>query len=181
MSRRASAARYARALFDVALREQVLERAGDDLAAFSGLYERHDDLRQSFSNPAVPTAAKLAVVDQLIARLTPSPQVGRLLQMLADRDRLDLLPDLNGIYRERLMDHQQVIRAEIVTAEALDADRVDGLRQRLASATGRTVQVSARVDPALVGGLVAKIGSTVYDGSVATQLTRMRSRLSQRT
>jgi F-type H+-transporting ATPase subunit delta len=97
--------------------------------------------------------------------------------LLAERDRLELLPDLLAAYRDRLMDHLQVVRAEVRTAVSLPEDRAAQLQQRLAELTGRRVTMSAKVDPSIIGGVVARIGSTVYDGSVATQLARIKSKL----
>ena len=103
--------------------------------------------------------------------------LARTLLLLADRDRLALLRDFADAFRSRLMDHQQVVRAEVTTAMELPADRVSALQQGLATATGRTVQLDVRVDPSIVGGAVTKIGSTVYDGSVTTQLERLKRQL----
>ncbi len=75
------------------------------------------------------------------------------------------------------MDHQQVVRAEVTTAAPIGEERTAALRQGLANATGRQVLLDVRVDPALVGGAVARIGSTVYDGSVTTQLEKMKQQL----
>jgi F-type H+-transporting ATPase subunit delta len=100
--------------------------------------------------------------------------------MLADRDRLVLLPDLLEIYRDRLMEHLKIVRAEITTAEPLPAQRASALQQRLAAATGRSVTLTTKVDPSIIGGMVTRIGSTVYDGSVATQLQAIRQRLVER-
>jgi F-type H+-transporting ATPase subunit delta len=97
--------------------------------------------------------------------------------MLAERDRLVLLPELVEAYRSRLMDHQNVVRAELVTAETLSEDRMAALRGGLARATGREVQLTARVDPGILGGAVARIDSTVYDGSITRQLEKMREAL----
>jgi F-type H+-transporting ATPase subunit delta len=99
--------------------------------------------------------------------------------LLADRDRLELLPDMMNAYRERLMDHQNVIRAEVVSTIPLSQDRAAVLQQKLAAVTGRTVNLNARVDPSIVGGLVARVGTVVYDGSIATQLAKMKERLSE--
>ena len=77
-----------------------------------------------------------------------------------------------------LLDHQQVVRAELTTAEAISSEQEAQLRERLARATGRQVMLTTRVDPAILGGVVTRIGSTVYDGSLAAQLTRLRARLS---
>jgi F-type H+-transporting ATPase subunit delta len=75
------------------------------------------------------------------------------------------------------MDHQQIVRATVTTAVALPPDRVAALEQGLAAATGRQVQLRVEVDPAILGGAVARIGSTVYDGSITTQLDRLKQRL----
>jgi F-type H+-transporting ATPase subunit delta len=104
------------------------------------------------------------------------PVVGKLLLLLAERDRLAILPGLLEAFRHRLMDHRQVVRAEITTAAPLAAPRTRAIEESLARLTGRTVTVSTRVDPALIGGLVARVGGTVYDGSLATQLEKMRQR-----
>jgi F-type H+-transporting ATPase subunit delta len=90
-----------------------------------------------------------------------------------------MLGDVLAVFRERLMEHQRVIQAEVTTAEPLNAARLDELTQRIARATGRTVAVTTRVDPAILGGIVTRIGSTVYDGSVAAQLQAIRQRLAR--
>jgi F-type H+-transporting ATPase subunit delta len=139
------------------------------------------ELQSALTNPGVPVARKRAVTEALTTRLDVSSPVRKLLSLLAERDRLGLVQDLLAVYRERLMEHQQIVRAEVTTAEPLSAERAAQLRQRLAEATGRHVDVTTSVDPAIIGGLVARIGSTVYDGSVATQLSKMRERLRQQT
>jgi F-type H+-transporting ATPase subunit delta len=109
-----------------------------------------------------------------------SPVLGKLLVLLAERDRLLLLPDLVVAYRERLADHQNVVRANVTTAAPLAPERVEQIRHSLSRATGRAVTLETQVDPALIGGLVARVGGTVYDASVMTQLERMRQRLADR-
>ncbi len=99
--------------------------------------------------------------------------------MLAERDRLTLLPDLSQAFRERVMDHQHVVRAQVTTAVALPPDKVSALQQGLARATGRQVRLEASVDPSIIGGAVTRIGSTVYDGSVTTQLQKLKERLTE--
>lgn len=178
MTPRAAAARYARALFDVA-RKEGLDLAGleRELVAFGELVNGHEGLQRALSNPAVPAARKRAVVDQLLALQPLTPAVARLLALLAERDRLILLEDLTAAFRERVMEHQQVVRAEVTTAIELPPDRVRALQQGLASATGRQVQLETRVDPSLIGGAVTRIGSTVYDGSITTQLQKLKEQL----
>lgn len=178
MTSRAAAKRYARAVFDVARAERIdLHQVERELADVAAFIAGNDALQRVVTNPAIPAARKRGVIEQLLAREPLTPIVGRTLLLLADRDRLIILPDLAAAYRARLMDHEHVVRAEVTTAVALPDDRVAALQQGLAHATGRQVQLDVRVDPALVGGAVARIGSTVYDGSITTQLQKLRKQL----
>lgn len=183
MTPRAAAARYARALFDVVRhesggRQAELEKVLQDLSDFASVLTGHDGLWRALANPAIPAVKKRAVVEQLVNRAPEiSRPVAKLLMLMAERDRLVLLSDAVAAYRDRLMDHLQVVRAEVTTAIPLPPDRVQGLQQGLARATGSQVQLGTRVDESIIGGAITRIGSTVYDGSVTTQLERLKQKL----
>ena len=179
MSTRASAGRYARALLDVVVTEGNPEQVEQELTAFADLVARTAELQTALTNPAVPVSAKRAILESLLSRLALSPPLAKLLQLLAGRDRLSLVGDLAAVYRERLMEHRHIVRAEVTTAAPLAPERVAQFEQRLAAATGGRVTLTTRVDSALIGGAVAPGGSIVYDGSIATQLARIRERLEQ--
>jgi F-type H+-transporting ATPase subunit delta len=183
MTSRAAAVRYARALFDVAQAErQDVQQLQKELTGFSALVTGNAPLMRALTHPAIPVAKKRAVVEQLIARVqTIQPQLAKLLLLLAAKDRLVLLPDVAQAFQNRLLDHFKVVRAEVVTAVALPADRVNALKAGLAQATGRQVQLETRVDPGIIGGAITRVGSTVYDGSVTRQLERMREALTNAT
>jgi F-type H+-transporting ATPase subunit delta len=100
--------------------------------------------------------------------------VGRTILLLASRDRLGILPDLLANYRDRLLDREGVVRAEIATATPVAADRLQRIERGLAAASGKHVTMTTRVVPSIIGGIVARVGSTVYDGSIATQLKKMK-------
>ena len=178
MTNRTAANRYARTLLDVALAEkadpQLIEQ---ELSAFVNLFRQHATLERVLLNPAIPIQRKRAAVAELTSRAKVSQVVGKLLVLLAERDRLVVLPILLEAYRERLLDHLKVVRASVTTAIALPADRTKALEASLATVTGRTVTLESRVDPSIIGGVVARVGSTVYDGSVTTQLKKMKERL----
>jgi F-type H+-transporting ATPase subunit delta len=180
MTPRAAALRYARALFDVAVKEKLdLERIEGELSAFGQLVATHEPLARIFFNPAVPAPRKRAIVEQLLARSPLSSPVSRLLLLLAERDRLTIFDELTRAFGERVMEYRQIVRAEVTTAIPLTPDRVNAVQQGLAHATGRRVQLATKVDPSIIGGAVTRIGSTVYDGSVLTQLHRLRETLAQ--
>ena len=128
-------------------------------------------------HPAVPVPRKRAVMTTLVERAHPSPIVSKLLVLLAERDRLVLLPDLLSAYRERVLDYQQVVRAEVTTASPIPTHRAQAVERGLARLTGRTVRLGVRTDPSIIGGVVTRIGDTIYDGSVTSQLERMKKRL----
>jgi F-type H+-transporting ATPase subunit delta len=175
---RTAAVRYARALFDVALTEQGnLSEIESQLASFAELFTVHPTLAKVLLNPAVPAPRKRAAVAELTKGAGLSPVLEKLLILLAERDRLVLLPDLVAAYRDRVAEHQKVVRANVTTAAPLTAARIDQIQRSLSQATGRAVTLTTHVDPALIGGLVARIGGTVYDASVTTQLEKMRQRL----
>lgn len=176
MTNRAVASRYARALFEVSCNSGDPEQTDRDLAAFQAILDGHTGLNVSLLNPAISPVRKRGVVDAILAKTKTSVVVKRLLLMLAERDRLNLLPDLREVYGDLLMVYLGVLRARITTAEPLPAARLESLIETLVTATGRKVTVETSVDDALVGGMVTQIGSTVFDGSLAHHLRRLRQR-----
>lgn len=181
MTNRTAAGRYARALLDVAVAEKVdVRRVEAELAELVDLFRRYPPLEKVLLNPAVPAPRKRAAVAELTARVGVLSVVSKLLVLLAERDRLVLLPELLAAYRERLLDHLNVVRAEVTTAVPLTMDRSRAVERSLSQLTGRTVTLATRVDPSIVGGVVARIGSTIYDGSVARQLEKIRVTLAGR-
>ncbi len=179
MSDRRDASRLARALIDVVAREkadgQAIER---ELRDFDRLVERHAPLAAVLTNPAVPVTRKHALVEQLLSRTVEISTITRaFLLFLAERDRLALLSDLVEAYRDRLLEHLKVVRAEVTTATPLAGDRKHAIAESLERAVGRRVEMETRVDPSIIGGVIAQIGSVVYDGSVARQLSRLKEQL----
>lgn len=178
MTNKTAATRYARALLDVAIKEKAdLERIEQELAGFEAWLEAQPALKKVLLNPAVPVPRKRAAVAELTSHAALTPMVAKLLVLLAERDRLILLPDLVASYRDRLADYRKIVRAEVTTATPLTPERVQQIQKSLARVTGQSVTLQTRIDPLIVGGLVAKVGSVVYDGSVTRQLQKLRERL----
>jgi F-type H+-transporting ATPase subunit delta len=116
-------------------------------------------------------------MEQITQRSGASSIVSKLLVLLADRDRLQLLKDVSVTYGDLLADRQNVVRAEVTSAEPLSPDRIQAIETRLAAVTGKRVAMKTKVDKDIIGGVVARVGSTVYDASIATQLKKIRDRL----
>jgi len=178
VSDRSVARRYASALFDVVRKNGQADRAGEELSALVRMVSEHTELQTVLETPAVPASVKKEIMTALLtAAGTVSDEVKRLVTMLAERDRLALLADLQSAYAERLLAEKKVLPAEITTATPLsDATRA-ALSRALGSATGSQVVLNERVDPSIVGGLIARVGSLVFDASVTRQLERLRQQL----
>jgi F-type H+-transporting ATPase subunit delta len=179
MSLRTSATRYAKALFDVAIKESDPSRIEQSLSDIVAAMTGHAELRRAMTSPAVPRSARVALVSSVAKQAGAEGPVAKLLAMLADRGRLELLPDLLEVYRERLLEHRNIVRASVTTAAPLGAENLRAIESRLAGLTGKQVQLSTNADPSLIGGMITRVGSTVYDGSIRTQLQKMKLRLSE--
>jgi F-type H+-transporting ATPase subunit delta len=177
MSLRTSATRYAKALLYVAIQESDPAAIERDLTGIVDAMRQHDDLRRAMTSPGVPQTARVKVVNAVAAQAGVQLPVAKLLAMLAERGRLELLPVLLEVYRERLLAHNNIVRASVTSAAPLGADRVRQLEASLSELTGKRVQLETSVDDTLIGGVVTRIGSTVYDGSIRTQLQKMRQQL----
>jgi F-type H+-transporting ATPase subunit delta len=177
MTNSAAATRYARALLEVSRADADPERVEGELADFLALTASHPALARSLVNPGIPLFRKRALMTELLPRLGEiSPVTRRLLVLLSDRDRMSLLGKILDVYRNQLMELRGVVRARITAASELSPERVATIATTLESATGKQVEVETGVDAALLGGMVTQIGSTVYDGSIAGHLDRLRSR-----
>ena len=122
-------------------------------------------------------AARVSLVEAVADKMGLTPPVKKLLVLLVESRKLNLVPDLAASFRERLLNHQNIVRAEVTSAAPLSPEKTKALEDSLSKVTGKKVDLSVSVDPELLGGVVARIGSTVYDGSVKTQLERMRQQL----
>jgi F-type H+-transporting ATPase subunit delta len=178
VTNRTAATRYARALLDVALKEKAdLATVDSQLGALANLFAQNDGLRKVLLNPAVPAPRKRAAVAEIVAKAGVLSTVGKTMVLLAERDRLAILPDIVDAFRQRLQDIHNVVRAEVTTAQPLAAEELQEIQNSLAAATGRTVDLVSRVDPSILGGIVARVGSTLFDASVTSHLQRIRQRL----
>jgi F-type H+-transporting ATPase subunit delta len=177
MNNGAAFARYARALFDVAARESDPGRVGSELEAFVRLLGDNPDLSRVLYSRAVPPTRKADAVRAIAAEAGFTPMVSRLLIALAERDRLQAVPPLAKAFESRLLERRNIVSADVTTATPLPPEKTDAISRRLGEVTGKQVRLSSRVDPSIIGGVVAQVGSIVYDGSVTGQLARMRQKL----
>lgn len=170
-----AARRYAEAAFQLASRDGALDAwaSGLDLAAALVADER---IATAVDNPARPYADRLATLDQLLKDRAPDG-VLKLAGLLAKRGRIDRLPDVATEYR-RLLDRERGnVAASVTSAAPLTTDETEAVRAWVARTTGKTVDLSATIDEALIGGLTVRVGDTLLDASVRGRLERLRTDL----
>jgi F-type H+-transporting ATPase subunit delta len=173
------ARRYARAILQIGEAKKNLDKLGADLRALGGAMKVSHELADMLGNPAVKSADRLRVIDALLARVKATPEARNTVHLLLDHGRL---PDLPAISREldaMIEARAGRISAEVVSAVDLTAAQVKEITRTLEQVSGKTVQLEKKKDPALLGGLVAKVGDVVYDGSVRTQLRALRDELAK--
>jgi F-type H+-transporting ATPase subunit delta len=173
------ARRYAKALFGLAAEQGKVEPWSETLQALKQVVEGSPDLRDVLSNPVYSKDQRRAIVAQLGEALKLDPDPANLLYLLADRNRLGYLGAIVETFRELADSHLGRIRAKVTSAVPLDAAHAQRIAEKLAGATQAKVILDRAVDPSLLGGAVAQVGSFVYDGSVRTQLEDLRRSLKQ--
>jgi F-type H+-transporting ATPase subunit delta len=171
------ARRYAAALADVVMARGEAREVQEELSAWETMTASNSDLLEVFRNPTIPYDQKRNVLSALIARAHVRPTTANFLHVLLRNQRLPDLGEINRRFARELDDRSGVVVAQVTTARPVPSSMQDGLRERLSNLTGRRVRLQFAVDEDLIGGVTTRIGSTVYDGSVRTQLQQIRQRI----
>jgi F-type H+-transporting ATPase subunit delta len=174
----ALARRYAKALLEVARQQGSGTLALQvELAAFASLLEANDELRRTLLHAGLGAEARRGVLSSLADAASCSPLLRRLFDVLAAQDRIALLPALATAYAAARNEEAGRVSAEVVSAAPLAVPQRRGLAAALGGALGRTVELEAQVDPAVLGGVCVKVGGRTYDGTVRGRLGALRRRL----
>jgi F-type H+-transporting ATPase subunit delta len=171
------ARRYARALLDIGKEDGRLRRVLDEAETFDGILDRSPDLREAMVSSLVGRPVKQAILDSVISRADFLPTTKSFFSLLVDKGRMDVLPAILSELRRMVEEHEGIARAEVTVPLPLSAPQKDHLRSVLERRTGKKVLLEESVDPAVLGGMVVRVGSTVYDGSVRTQIQQIRQNL----
>lgn len=171
------AKRYAKALLELGRDDGNFEKYGQELTAMVGLLDESPELEQVLSNPGFELDDRKAVLAKILDKASPSPMVANFYKLLMDRNRIGELRGIESVYSKLLDDARGITRAEITSASALKDEEIQKLKDSLKSVAGREVQIEVNEDPSLIGGLKARIGDLVLDGSVKTQLDSLKDSL----
>jgi F-type H+-transporting ATPase subunit delta len=174
---RALAERYAGALVDVAIENKQADQVKQELSAFAAIVRESAELHAFLSNPSIARASKHAAIEQLVARMGASRTLRNYLFVIVDQRRAGMLVEIEQAFGALLDARQGITQATVTSAADLTAEERAELDAALAKLTNRKVQARFQTNAELVGGLIVRIGSTIYDGSVRAQLDRLRARM----
>jgi F-type H+-transporting ATPase subunit delta len=171
------ARRYARALLSLGLEEGRFEQYGDELEAVVETVKGNRELGSILVNPGYPQGQRHAAIDAVASALKLSPLTVSFLRLLVDRQRIADLALMARVYRALVDQEVGRIRATVISAGPLDDDELNRLRDAIGRMTGRSIVLESKTDSSLIGGVVTQVGATMLDGSLRTQLERMRHEL----
>ncbi|MCX6364507.1 MAG: ATP synthase F1 subunit delta [Actinobacteria bacterium] len=166
---------YARALFDAALEAHAVEPVGRDLGDFVAALAVSASLRDVLADPQIDTSAKQRILVEITRG--GQPLVANTLQLMLDRGRFGLVAELREAYEALAVTEADLIKVEVTSAVELTAAAREKIVARVAAAAGRRVELAARVDPGIIGGLVLRVGDVIVDGSVQARIRQLRRRL----
>ena len=173
----AVAERYAAALADVAVERKNSETIRQNLAMFVEAFSSIADLRNALESPALNAEVKRKVIAEVAGKMGLDVAVRNFIYLVVDHRRTEILPEIEQAFLSELNERLGIVDAEVTSAHELNDDEKRHLNTVLEQRTGKKVQARFQIDPALLGGALVRLGSTIYDGSVRDQLKRLREQL----
>jgi len=177
LSAQTVARRYASALADVVIAQGEERSVQDELITWAQMTQSNSQLQEAFGNPTIPYEQKRNVLKELISRTKVRQTTANFLQLLLRNQRLSELPEVNKRFARVLDERSGVVGAHVISARPVPEFAKRSLQQRLVAMTGKDVRLTFATDASLIGGMVTRIGSTVYDGSVRNKLQQLGEKL----
>lgn len=171
-----AAKRYAKALFDLCREDQCLDAVHLDLAAMQRLAAECPEFADFMDDPMIP-ADKRAAVLHLLLDLQANPATLRFLGFLEEKGRLKVLPKIFPVFEDLVHQHRGILKITIYTASPLDAEQVEQIKLRMQARFKKQIEATVEIDPALVGGFKVRVGDSIHDYSIATQLAVLKREL----
>lgn len=177
MSVETVARRYATALADVVTKTNETDSVKNELKTWEQLISQNTDLQTAFGNPAISLINKEKVLESLIEKTKPTKTTANFLRVLLRNGRLTEIDEINEKFASVLEERSGAISAQITSARSLSEVEKSEMQTNLSKLTGKTVSLNFQTDETLIGGVVTRIGSTVYDGSVKTRLAELKHQM----
>lgn len=172
-------ARYASALFDLALSEKKIPAVEKDLKRFDDLLNGSEDLKRLVVSPVFSSDDQSKAIDALLKKAKITGLVGNFIRVVAGNRRLFAMQDMLSAYRKLVAEHKGETTADVTVAKALSAAQTKDLKAALKSVVGKEVAINATVDPSILGGMIVKVGSKQIDTSLKTRLSSLKLALKE--
>jgi F-type H+-transporting ATPase subunit delta len=166
--------RYATALFELAQEANTVDQVGTDLATFQAMIDESDDLNRLVRSPVFSAEDQISALEAICAEAKITSLALNFIKLAAQNRRLFVVSDMIKAYRTLVAQSKGEISAEVTSADTLSSEHLAELKAAIKASVGRDVQLSTRVDPAILGGLVVKVGSRMVDNSLKTKLQNLK-------
>ena len=173
------AGRYAKALFELAKEQGQVDKVAGELKQFEGMLGESKDLQRLVRSPVFSADEQARAIKAILAKAGVSGLTANFLGLIARNRRLFAAGDMLRAFRVLLARHRGEVEADVTSAIALSETQLTALKAALKASVGKDVQMNAKVDPALLGGLIVKVGSRMVDSSLRTKLSNLKTRMKE--
>ncbi len=174
------ARRYAKAIFTVGQERGKFEEYNDVLAGVAGLYVSNPEVVDALTNPLYPLDIREKVMAGMIDSMEVDSVMGNFLNLLVEKKRAEILPEIAEEYKTMVDEEKNISHGSVISAVELSDELRENVRTTLEKLTGKRVELTTSVDPSIIGGIIAKVGDLVLDGSIKTQLAGLKDSIKGR-
>lgn len=174
------AKRYAKALFAVGKEDGAFAGYAEVLNEMARLYREQPEVVDALTNPLYPEDVRLKVMESLVKALGAPQVMVNFCKLLSEKKRAAIMPDVAEVYQAMVDEDRNLVRGTVVSAAALAPELTAKVKATMEKITGKQVELTNRIDPAIIGGMVAKVGDLVLDGSIKSQLAGLKESIKGR-
>ena len=174
------AKRYAKALFAIGKDDGKYEAYNDALQSVAGLFKTNPEVEDALTNPLYPVDTREKVMEGIISSMDADKVMGNFLSLLVQKKRAEIIPEIAEQFQIMVDEDNNISHGTVVSAVELDAQLQEKVQATLEKLTGKKVELTASVDPSIIGGVIAKVGDLVIDGSIKTQLASLKGSIKGR-
>jgi F-type H+-transporting ATPase subunit delta len=171
--------RYAKALADIVFEEKIEEKVTADLNTFCEIFRGVPEILETFDSPALPHEVKEKLLAELMAQYPVNAITSNFLRILLQHNRIRYFHEITESFMKAAGERKGIVSAQVTAAVPMSQQELKNLEIRLTGITGKAVNVEVQTDADLLGGMVIRIGSTIFDGTIRTQLAEMNKRLKE--
>jgi F-type H+-transporting ATPase subunit delta len=168
------AKRYAKALFVVGTEENALDDYATTMQAFAELYANTPEVKDGLTNRLYPHDVRAKVMAEVVKSADVSQIMANFLNLLAEKDRANVIPEIAATFQAMVDDKNNVCQGTVISATGLSAALQDKTKETLEKITGKQIVLNTEIDESIIGGIIAKVGDLVLDGSIKTQLEGLK-------